>query len=242
MLNPAIVDASQSTLSPPQRLRPRQRLSLREHAYPGLLVTFCGIDGSGKTSMIEATSHYLELHGLRCYKTYTPTPRIRKNPLFRELVDASTPEARAQVDVLGMGQQILGDLLQHMKDSIVPRLAEGEVVLCDRYVFTSLAEVRARTDDVAIEKLLAAVASMLPRPDLAIALDAPPQLAEKRVRSREAERDKPLDSAFVARQAHHYLAVAKENDLLVVSSAGSPEQSFARIKARLDACLAVYAR
>jgi len=226
----------------PRRERPRQRLALREHPYPGILVTFCGIDGSGKTSMIEASGQYLALQGLRCYKTYTPTPRIRRNALFRELVDASTPRARAQVDVLGMGLQILGDLLQHLKDTIVPRLEEGEVVLCDRYVFTSLAEVRARTDDVAVEKLLAAIAGTVLRPDLAIALDVPPQLAEKRVRGREAERHKPLDSAFVARQAHHYLAVANENDLLVVSSDQTPEQSFARIKARLDACIAVYAR
>lgn len=242
MLSLALLDAIHPPLRTPQRQRPRQPLALRDHLYPGVLVTFCGIDGSGKTSMIEATGAYLEARGLRCFKTYTPTPRIRKNALFRELVDASTPEARARIDVLGLGLQILGDLLQHLKDTIIPRLERGDIVLCDRYVFTSLAEVRARTEDLAIEKLLAAIAGTMPRPDLAIALDAPPQLAEQRVRSRVDERDKPLDSAFVAHQARTYLAVARENNLLVVSSDQAPEESFARIQARLDACIAVCGR
>jgi dTMP kinase len=232
------IEPAPTTLRPSGRREcVERRLALRDHTYPGILVSFCGIDGSGKTSMIEATGAYLEALGMRCFKTRTPTPRIRGKALHGELVDAFTPQARSRIDVLGLCLQCLGDLCQHLRHTIIPRLEQGDVVLCDRYVFTSLAELRARSDDPAVEELLVRVARTLPRPDLAIALDAAARLAECRILSREAELDKPLDREFMAHQARTYLAVAKENDLLILSAERPLEECFARVKARLDRCI-----
>jgi dTMP kinase len=212
-------------------------VALRSHGLPGFLLTFCGIDGSGKSSMIDVVGHYLDSLGMRAMKTYTPTPRIRKNALFRELVDASTERTRERTHVLGMGLQILGDLMQHLKDTIIPALQRGDVVLCDRYVFTTLAEVRARSDDPSIEHTLLSLSGALVRPDLAIALDVPPDLAIERVHEREAERDQPVDRDFVARQACCYLDVATENGLLIVSSSEPMQKNFLYVRSHIDACI-----
>ena len=213
---------------------PAGALSLLPHAYPGALVTFCGIDGSGKTSLIEAARAHLESLGRTCFSTFTPTARIRKNPLFRELVDASTEEARGRVDVMGLCLQILGDLLQHQKDTVVPHLQKGDVVLCDRYIFTSQAEIRARSADAGVEALLARVAGRVLKPDVTFALDAPPELAEWRVRQRESERDKPADSRFVATQAEAYLSVARQNGLCIVSTARPLSESLLTVRQLLN--------
>ena len=220
------------------RASPPRVLALQPHRYPGVLVTFCGIDGSGKTTMMQAAAGYLRDRGLPCHSTFTPTPLIRKNALFRELVDASTAEARARVDVMGLGLQILGDLLQHLKDTIVPRLERGEVVLCDRYLYTTQAEVRSRTLDPEVEQLVANVADRVLRPDLAVAMDVAPAIAEQRVKQRDAERHKPVDPAFIAVQAETYLSVAKTNGLFVVSSDRSFDEAFNSLRTRLDGCLA----
>jgi dTMP kinase len=209
-------------------------LALLPHPYPGALVTFCGIDGSGKTSLIEAARAHLESLGRTCVSTFTPTARIRKNPLFRELVDASTEEARSRVDVMGLCLQILGDLLQHQKDTLIPHLERGDVVLCDRYIFTSQAEIRARGGDADVEALLASVAERVLKPDVAFALDAPPELAEWRVRQRESERDKPLDSRFVETQAAAYLSVARQNGLSIISTARPLSESLLAVRQTLN--------
>lgn len=213
-------------------------LPMRPHGYPGVLITFCGIDGSGKTTMLEASARYLRAKGRHCFTTYTPTPRIRKNPLFRSLVDAANEEARGRVDVLGLGLQIMGDMLQHLKDTIIPELEQGRVVLCDRYLPTSQAEVRARGTDDEIEAIVHQLARRFIKPDLAVALDVSPGLAVRRVRAREAERDHPLDPAFIARQAEEYLAVARANHMLIVSSEQPMEVGFALLQRRIDGRLA----
>lgn len=214
-----------------------QPLELTPHGEPGLLITFCGIDGSGKTSMIDATSDYLERVGFSCFKTYTPTQRIRKNPLFRELSDSVDANAWATIDILGMSLSILGDFLQHIKDTIAPHLARGHAVICDRYVYSSLGEIRVRTQDPEVEDIFATIVRRMPCPDLAIAMDITPEIAERRIREREAECDKPLDLGFMALRARHYLDVARENRLLVVSSNCRPEETFQTIRLRLDQCV-----
>ena len=42
---------------------------------------------------------------------------------------------------------VLADLIQHVEDTIRPRLEAGEIVVCDRYLYTVLSEARARTTD-----------------------------------------------------------------------------------------------
>ena len=73
-----------------------QRLRLQPHGYPGTLITFCGIDGSGKTSLIEGMAAACRDAGYSCLKTHTPTRRIRQDPVFRAMVGdpctTSTPD------------------------------------------------------------------------------------------------------------------------------------------------------
>jgi dTMP kinase len=217
---------------------PPRRLDLRAHGQPGRLITFCGIDGSGKTTMISAVAEHLAARGARCFTTFTPTAGIRKNAVFRGLVEATGPAARSRVDVLGMCLQVIGDLAQHVHDTIAPRLAAGDVVLCDRYVFTTQGEIRARADDPEIDRLLQEITRRLPRPDLAIAMDVPATVAQRRVLARDGDAHKPHDAEFVVAQAEAYLAVARTNELVVLSSERPIDAVFAELRPRLDACVA----
>ena len=68
------------------------------------------------------------------------------DPCTTSTPGGSSYESAGRVNVLGMLLSIMGDLVQHTTDTVIPALRRGEVVLCDRYIFTSQAEsARART-------------------------------------------------------------------------------------------------
>lgn len=215
-------------------------LSLRPHGLPGTLITLCGIDGAGKTSTIKAITDYIGSQGLPVFCTYTPTERVRTNSLFRALVDAADDKARSQIDILGLCLTILGDLIQHISDTIVPHLEQGHVVICDRYIYTSQAEVHSRAADEIPKTVLAYIARHVIRPDLAIGMHIDPDTARQRIQQREHERDKPLDLEFMKIQAEAYLNVARDNGLLMITTDAPLESTFALLKPSLDYCLARY--
>src|SRR5437870_2477029 len=98
-----------------------QPLELKPHAYPGALITFCGVDGSGKSSLIGKLEDACRLAGLRYLRTYTPTRRIREDAVFRNLVsdpcntssiNSGSYQSARRINVLGLLLSIMGDLVQ----------------------------------------------------------------------------------------------------------------------------------
>src|SRR5262249_7080971 len=170
-----------------------QPLTLKAHGYPGALITFCGVDGSGKSSLIARLEQRCIEAGLCYVRTATPTRRIRDDAVFRQMVDdpcntstigCSSYQSAKRVNVLSVLLSIMGDLIQHTTDTIIPALERGDVVLCDRYVFTSQAEIGARTELAETAPVLACIAQHILRPDLAFGLNVSGETSSRRVRAR----------------------------------------------------------
>jgi dTMP kinase len=216
------------------RIRPP--LSLRQSNYPGKLIAFCGVDGAGKTTIIEATAEYFRQKGKRVTHTQIPTARVRNDPIFRSFIDDARAEVRDRVDFLALQLTVMADLLQHVRDTILPRLQSGDTVLCDRYVFTPICEARARSPDVEIETICAQIAGRVPKPDICILLDVSPETARRRVQSRPEERDSFLDLDLLVNQVTSYRAVARENGLLFANTEADAHLAFRSIRETLDRC------
>ena len=204
-----------------------QPLKLKPHAYPGALITFCGVDGSGKSSVIGGLERICREAGLTCLRTFTPTRRIREDSVFRSLVDdpcntssvdCSSYHSARRINVLGLLLSIMGDLIQHTTDTIIPALQRGEVVFCDRYVFTSQAEIGARSDLRETEPVLASIAEHVLQPDLAFGLNVSGETSYRRVRSRNDQNDQPPPMIFLERQVAAYRAVIEANGLLALDT------------------------
>ncbi len=196
--------------------------------------------------------------GYSCLKTHTPTRRIRQDPVFRAMVGdpctTSTPggssyESAGRVNVLGMLLSIMGDLVQHTTDTVIPALRRGEVVLCDRYIFTSQAELGARSDLRETEPVLATVAAHVLEPDAAFGLTVSGETSARRVLARHDENDKAPPLPFLERQVSAYRAVFEANGLSVLDTereAGETLSSalarlatigrLSRLRSRLSAC------
>ena len=219
-----------------------QRLKLKPHAHSGALITFCGIDGSGKTSLIEGIAAACREAGYSCLKTHTPTRRIRQDSVFRAMVGdpcaTSTPggssyDSAGRVNVLGMLLSIMGDLVQHTTDTVIPALRRGEVVLCDRYIFTSQAELGARSDLRETEPVLAAVAAHVLEPDAAFGLAVSSETSARRVLARRDENDKAPPLPFLERQVNAYRSVFEANGLEVLDTERELEETMSSTLARL---------
>jgi dTMP kinase len=141
---------------------------------PGLLVTVDGPNGSGKSTLIDAVLGQLDAK-LPVYRTRQPSP----TPLG-QLIRAGEQEYRGRA----LACLIAGDRLHQLSTEILPRLHAGVIVLCDRYIESSL--VLQRLDGVPIEEILALNHGIM-RPDVRIRLLAEPEILASRLAARPAD-------------------------------------------------------
>jgi dTMP kinase len=103
----------------------------------GLFITFEGLDGSGKTTQLKHLAAALESEGHRVVTLRQPggTPlgdRIRSVLLdSRSEADLGTISPESEMALM------FADRAQALREIILPALAEGSIVLCDRYTDSS---------------------------------------------------------------------------------------------------------
>src|SRR5262249_14512358 len=92
-------------------------------------ITFEGIEGSGKTTQIQLLSERLDRGGIEHVLTREPGGTEVGNQLRRLLLSP------VYSDLTPLAELLLYQAAraQHLARVIIPSLAEGKVVLCDRY-------------------------------------------------------------------------------------------------------------
>ena len=201
-----------------------KHLEFRPNPYPGLLVTFCGLDGSGKSTLLRRLA--AELEGKRpVLVTKQPTDAVRRADGFRAYMDTPAPDV---FDYRAVSLQAAGDRLQHGRAVIEPALREGKVVLCDRYFYSCLANLRARgyTGD----RWIYEIAESVLRPDIAFFCDVPVELAVARVRQRPEERCRYIDLPLQYKLRSAFLNICESNGGILLSTAGPEETCYAAVK------------
>jgi dTMP kinase len=138
----------------------------------GLFVTIDGPNGAGKTSLAAAVAAELKASGQSVHTTRQPSPTSLGDTI-----------RAAERDVKGRALACLvaGDRHHQADAEIIPKLREGAIVLCDRYVESSL--VLQRFDGVETDYILAINAG-IPRPQLRIRLLAQPETLAERLANR----------------------------------------------------------
>ena len=101
----------------------------------GILVTFEGIEGSGKSTQVALTGRYLEEREYPCLVTREPGG----TPLGEEIRTFLLDKNDLRVDPLTELFLIEADRTQHVAEIIRPALEEGRMVLCDRFTDATIA-------------------------------------------------------------------------------------------------------
>jgi dTMP kinase len=138
----------------------------------GRFVTIDGPNGSGKTSLAAAVAARLGAAGQAVHPTRQPSP----TPLG-DTVRAAEREVKGRA----LACLVAGDRHHQADAEIIPKLTDGAIVLCDRYIDSSL--VLQRLDGVEIDYILAINAG-IPRPGLRIRLLAEPRTLAERLAQR----------------------------------------------------------
>lgn len=208
-----------------------KKLKMRPNQTNGLLITFCGLDGCGKTTMINRlTADLQKKHNV--FLTKQPTDFVRRSDIFRTYMDCPDHDA---YDYRSLSLLAASDRIQHSNRVIEPEMKEGKVVISDRYFYSCLANLRARgfTED----RWIYEIAQSIVKPDIAFFFDVPVETAVKRVRSRAAEKDRYIDMELQYRLREEYIRICKANGGILISTEESEEQCYSVVKQTVERML-----
>ena len=94
-----------------------------------MFITLEGIEGCGKTTQMQQLSAYVEKRGHSCVLTREPGGTALGEKIRTILLDPASTELVPTAELL----LYMADRAQHIDALIKPCLAEGKIVLCDRY-------------------------------------------------------------------------------------------------------------
>lgn len=140
----------------------------------GVFVTLDGMGGAGKSTTTRHLHQHLTQAGYTVHVTAQPS-RDRLGEIARHNTDTYTGHTLACL--------VAADRYHHLATEILPQLAAGRIVLCDRYVASSY--VLQRMDAVPIE-FIAALNAPADIPDVAVILTAHPAVTAQRIGQRGA--------------------------------------------------------
>ena len=207
------------------------RLKAPERAHKGKLIVFEGTDGAGKTTLLRLTEKYLESKlGIgQVLVVKQPTDLSRKTKLFQKMMYSVNHE---DIDYRAVQLLTLSDRVQHNHEVILPALREGKVVICDRYLYTSVANMRAR--GYWRERWFFAAARSIRKPDLTFLAYVPPACAIARIRSRPEECSRHLNEALLSAAAREFLKLKKSEGFTLIDTETDAERAFASVREKLD--------
>lgn len=208
---------------------------LRRPPARGLFIAFEGVEGSGKGTQIRLVKEYLESRGLEVLVTREPGGTELGEKLRELLLDRSTGPLDAKTEAL----LFAASRAQHVASVIRPALAEGKVVLCDRYIDSSLAYqgwARGLGEQDVLTLNVWATQGLFP--DLTILLHLEPEVGLRRTLE-EPDRIELEGVEFHAKVADAYLRIAEEHPerFIVVDAADAPERVHEQVVAALERVL-----
>jgi len=207
----------------------------------GKFITFEGLDGSGKSTQMEKLARSLRAHGLAVTVTREPGGTTTGEKIREVLLHSATAGLSPQAEMALM----FASRAQHIHEVILPALAEGRIVLCDRFTDSTEAYQGGgrKLGTKPVLHLHEILCGNL-QPDLTIMLDNEVSFSVERARRRnrkkkaghnEKEKDENRfeqeSRAFFGRVRHAYLAIAarEPHRVHVINARGTPGETHAII-------------
>ncbi|ABR46325.1 dTMP kinase [Alkaliphilus metalliredigens QYMF] len=176
----------------------------------GLFISFEGVDGAGKSTQIHYAKDFFEERGYKVSLTREPGG-TRISEIIREaILDRTHQEMTHRTEAL----LYAASRAQHVEEFILPALAEGRVVLCDRFVDSSMVyQGRGRGLGFDAVRNINQFATGGLEPDLTIFFNIHPQVSLGRINVKEKG-----DRLEQEKMAFHYTVYESYHDLAQMNS------------------------
>jgi dTMP kinase len=216
-------------------------LPVSSHVHRGHFITFEGLDGCGKSTQLKKLATVLKKQGFPVIVTREPGGTKTGEKIRNLLLDTSTSGLSSFAELALM----FASRAQHIKEIIQPALAEGNVVLCDRFTDSTEAYQGGgrKLGSEPVLELHRVLCGGL-QPELTILMDSDVAHSVDRARRRnlhraagakrggsDENRFEQESRAFFGRVRHGYLAIAKRETqrVALVDARGTPQATHLRI-------------
>ncbi len=153
----------------------------------GLFITFEGCDGCGKTTAITNVDRILSDNNIEHILTREPGGSRIAEEIRNIILDKKNVEEDCRTEAL----LYAASRRQHLVEKVLPSLNEGKLVICDRYLDSSLA-YQGYARGIGIDNVMSINAFAIENtmPNLTFFLDLSPEEGMKRISSRTRESDR----------------------------------------------------
>jgi len=206
-------------------------------------ISFEGIEGSGKSTQIRILKEYLERCGRQVVATREPGGCPIADAIRAILLDPANHALVTRTELL----LYAAARAQHVEQVIRPALADGAMVICDRFVDATTAYQGGGRDlDARLVAELNTIASAGLAPDLTLLLDFPVELGLCRARQRNRQSPSLAEGRFELEELDFhqrvrtaYLTLAAcEARFRVIDASGTEQLVATRVAAAVDDFLA----
>lgn len=203
----------------------------------GKFITIEGTDGSGKSTQIGLLMDYLNKKGVDVLFTREPggTPIGEK---IREIIlDVNNREMAPETEAL----LYAASRSQHVREKIIPAVEEGKIVICDRFLDSSLAyqgTARRMGMETIMEMNRAALGGVMP--DLTVFFDLSPEkgiLRKKNERALDRLEEEKIDFHKRVYDGYKQLCLKYPERIKAIDADRSVEEVHLEVREVIDGLL-----
>ncbi len=201
----------------------------------GYFISFEGVDGSGKSTQISKLKEYLEAGGYEVVLSREPGGTDIGEQIRSVILDPNNQGMTAVTEAL----LYAASRAQHVHDVIAPAVEAGKVVICDRFVESSIAYQQYGRKLGECVRIINGYAIDGCMPDLTFLLKVKPDVGGTRIGSREKDRIELEDKSFHEAVYQGYESLQEEfsERIVGIDAARSVDEIFAEIKEYMDRLL-----
>jgi dTMP kinase len=206
----------------------------------GTFITFEGTEGSGKSTQILLLANFLKSRGMRVVLTREPGGTPIGDQVRKILLDPAHTTLDPKAELL----LYAASRAQHLYEVILPALASGMIVLCDRFSDATLAyQGYGRGLDIEMIRALDRIVCAGTRPDLTLLFDIDAALGIARAHGRNTSRGLETEARFEneelafherVRQGYKILAKQEPDRIRLVDAFPAQEAVEMNVRAIMD--------
>ncbi|MDZ5000431.1 dTMP kinase [Clostridium perfringens] len=198
----------------------------------GKFIVFEGGEGSGKSTILDMVYDYLIQNNVECIKTREPGGIKISEDIRKIILDTKNTEMDSKTEAL----LYTAARRQHLVEKVIVEIEKGKIVLCDRFIYSSLA-YQGYARNIGIEDIYQinkfAIGEYMP--DLNILFDVSPEVGLGRITKNEDREVNRLDLEkmdfhYRVREGYNNLYEANKDKFVKVDAEKSIEEVFSSVK------------